>query len=107
MKRGDLATVVTPGAYGKPQPSVIIQSDLFELHPSVTILPLTSTLRDAPLFRVRLTPSPENGLHVPSDIMVDKITTVPREKIRTVFGRLEDHYLVSAQRLLTLFLGIG
>jgi mRNA interferase MazF len=54
MTRGDLISVIVPGAYGKPRPAVIIQSDLFEEHPSVVILPVTSTLRETPLFRIRL-----------------------------------------------------
>ena len=79
MKRGDLVPIVQPGAYGKPQPALVMQSDLFNVHPSVTILPLTSNLRNAPLFRIRVEPSNENNLHVTSEIMVDKITTVPSE----------------------------
>ena len=50
MKRGDVVTVVVPGAYGKPRPAVIIESDLFDEHPSLTILPITNELRDTPLF---------------------------------------------------------
>lgn len=107
MKRGDLVTVVIPGAYGKPRPALIIQSDLFSEHPSVTILPITSTLRDAPLFRLRLDPSSENGLKFQSDIMIDKIMTVSREKVGSVFGHIEDHYIVAIERLITLFIGIA
>ena len=107
MKRGDIVAVVISGAYGKPRPALIIQSDLFNEHPSVTILPLTSTLRDAPLFRLRLEPSPENGLQSPSDVMIDKIVTIPRGKVGSVFGHLEDKYITSVERLIALFLGIA
>lgn len=107
MKRGDIVTVVISGAYGKPRPALIIQSDLFNEHPSVTILPLTSTLRDAPLFRLRLEPSPENGLQSPSDIMIDKIVTIPRGKVGSICGHLENKYITSVERLITLFLGIA
>jgi mRNA interferase MazF len=44
--------VVLQGAYGQPRPALVIQSDLFAQHPSVTILPVTSELRETPLFRV-------------------------------------------------------
>jgi len=107
MKRGDLVPIVQPGAYGKPRPALVIQSDLFNVHPSVTILPLTSELRETPLFRLRVEPSPENGLRVTSEVMVDKITTVPREKAREVFGHLEEEHLREAERLLAVWLGIG
>lgn len=107
MKRGDLVPIVQPGAYGKPRPALVIQSDLFNVHPSVTILPLTSELRDTPLFRLRVEPSKKNGLHVTSEVMVDKITTVPREKAGTVFGQIEPKYLREAERLLAVWLGLG
>lgn len=107
MKRGDLVPIVQPGAYGKPRPALVIQSDLFKVHPSVTILPLTSELRDTPLFRLRVEPSKKNGLHVTSEVMVDKITTVPREKGGTVFGQIETKYLREAERLLAVWLGLG
>ena len=107
MRRGDIVSVVIQGAYGKPRPALVIQSDLFSDHPSITILPVTSTIRDTPLFRIRLTPSPENGLHSPSDVMIDKMTTVPREKVGSVFGHLEESYMVSIERLIALFLGIA
>ena len=45
IRRGDLVTVALPGNYGKPRPALVIQSDLFEEHPSVTILPITSELK--------------------------------------------------------------
>ncbi len=51
MKRGDVVTATVQGDYGKPQPAVVVQSDLFnETHPSVTV-PLTSMIVDAPLIR--------------------------------------------------------
>lgn len=107
MIRGDLMSVIVPGAYGKPRPAVIIQSDLFDEHPSIVILPVTSTLRDTPLFRVRIEPSPENGLQAVSDIMIDKITTIPRKKAGPVFGHLEESHMISIQRLLLVFLGMA
>lgn len=47
MRRGDLVTVALQGDFGKPRPALIIQSDLFDAHPSLTILPVTSELRAA------------------------------------------------------------
>ena len=107
MRRGDLISIVQPGAYGKPRPALVIQSDLFNIHPSITILPLTSDLRNTPLFRLKIEPSEKNGLHVTSEIMIDKITTVPREKVGDVFGHLEAESLREVERLLAVWLGIG
>ena len=106
MRRGALVPIVQPEAYGKPRPALVIQSDLFNVHPSVTILPLTSELRDTPLFRLRVEPSAKNGLHVTSEVMVDKITTIPREKVGDVFGHLEATSLREVERLLAVWLGI-
>ena len=107
MKRGDIVTVALPGAYGKPRPALVIQSDFFNEHPSVTILPVTSELRDTPLFRITLNPTTENGLLKPSQVMVDKAQSVPRNKIGKTIGRLDDPSLLSVNRALALFLGFA
>ena len=100
-------TVALPGAYGKPRPALVVQSDLFDEHPSVTILPVTGELRPTPLFRVDVAPSAANGLRKPSQVMVDKAQSVPREKLGEPFGRLEDDELLAVTRALALFLGIA
>jgi mRNA interferase MazF len=105
VRRGDLVTIALQGDYGKPRPALVIQSDLFAEHPSVTILPVTSELRNAPLFRLSVEPTPENGLRTLSQIMVDKAQTVPREKVGAAFGRLDDGTMVAVNRALVLFLG--
>ena len=56
MMRGDLVTVALQGDIGKPRPALVIQSDLFDVHPSVVILPLTGELRDTPQFRLLVNP---------------------------------------------------
>jgi mRNA interferase MazF len=86
VRRGDLVTVALKGDYGKARPALIIQSDLFNEHPSITILPVTSVLRETPLFRISVHPGTDSGLLKPSQIMVDKIQTVPREKIGDTIG---------------------
>jgi len=107
VKRGDVVTVVLPGAYGKPRPALVIQSDLFDEHPSVTILPVTSDLRDTPLFRITVESTSENGLFKTSQVMVDKSQSVPRNKIGKTLGRLDDAALLSVNRALALFLGFA
>ncbi len=72
MQRGDLVTVAAPGDYSKPRPALIIQSELFDELPSVTLCLITSTLRDAPIFRITVDPSSTNGLQRVSQIQVDK-----------------------------------
>lgn len=101
-----MVTVALSGDYGKPRPALVIQSDFFDEHPSVTILPITGELRDAPLFRVGLDPSAGTGLRKPSQVMVDKAVTVARDKLGAPFGRIDADVLAELDRLLAVFLGI-
>jgi mRNA interferase MazF len=107
MKRGDLVPVVLSGAYGKPRPALVIQSDLFQKHPSVTVLPVTSDLRPIQTFRISVEPTGENGLRAASQIMVDKAHTIPRDKAGDPFGVLEPRTLSAVNRALAVFLGLG
>ena len=107
MRRGDLVTVATPGDYGKPRPALVIQSDLLEEMPSVTLCLVTSTLRDAPIFRITVDPSPDNGLRSVSQIQVDKVLTVARERIGGTIGRLDDETMLKVNRSLAVFIGIA
>jgi mRNA interferase MazF len=107
VTRGDLVVIALQGDLGKPRPALVIQSDLFADHPTVTILPVTSDLRATPLFRLALHPSEENGLRVPSQIMVDKAQTVLRDQVRQKIGRLDAAAMVAVNRALALFLGFA
>jgi|ERR1035441_6583762 mRNA interferase MazF len=107
MKRGDLVPVVLSGAYGKPRPALVIQSDLFQKHPSVTVLPVTSDLRPIQTFRISVEPTSENGLRATSQIMVDKVRTIPRDKAGDPFGVLELRTMSAVNRALAVFLGLG
>ena len=107
MRRGDVVTVAAPGDYGKPRPALVIQSDLFDALPSVTLCLITSTLRDAPIFRITVDPSAANGLQRVSQIQVDKILTVARERIGGVIGRFDDATLLKVNRSLAVFVGIA
>jgi mRNA interferase MazF len=107
MKRGDLVPVVLAGAYGKPRPALVIQSDLFSKHPSVTILPVTTEIRPIETFRIAVAPSEKNGLRAPSQIMVDKAYTIPRDKTGDPFGVLEVRTMAAVNRAMAVFLGLG
>jgi mRNA interferase MazF len=107
LKRGVIVLTALQGDYGKPRPAVVIQSDLFnETHPSVVICPITSELRDTPLFRITLEPSAMNGLQRLSQIMVDKPQTVKRTRIGDIIGQLEPEQLQRLNRALIAFLDL-
>ncbi len=108
MKRGELWVAAGGGDdTGKPRPVAIVQDDRFEDSASVTVCALTSDPTDAPLFRVPLTPSDENGLHEPCRVMVDKITTVRRERLSRRIGSLSAADMRRIDRAMLVFLGIA
>ena len=107
MRRGDLVTVALQGDLGKPRPALVIQSDLFDTHPSITILPVTGELRSAPLFRIAVNPSELNGPAKPLQVVVDKPQSIAREKIGAVTGRLDDETMLAVNRALAVFLGFA
>ena len=88
VTRGDLVTVATRGAYtSKPRPALVVQADTFNhTHASVTVCPVTSDVIDAPLFRVSVLPGTRTGLQAPSQVMVDKVVSVPRSALGERIG---------------------
>jgi len=107
MRRGELVAIAMQGDFGKPRPALVIQSDQFNGHATVTVLPVTSTLVEAPLLRVAVQPSSENGLQKPSQVMVDKAMTVKRDKVGPAFGNIDADTLVEVERCLAVFLGVA
>ena len=107
MKRADLVTIALPGDFGKPRPALVVQSDLFDQAPTITVLLVSGTLQDAPLLRITVEPDAENGLLKTSQIMVDKTMTIRRDKIGPTFGRLDTETMISVNRLLAVFLGFA
>lgn len=105
--RGTFVTIAMQGDFGKPRPALVIQADHFNEHPTVTVLPVTSTLVAAPLLRITVPPSAENGLQRTSQVMVDKAMTVERDKVGSAFGRIDAAVLVEVERCLAVFLGIA
>ena len=106
IARGDIVLCVIAGDYGKPRPALVIQSDLFnEAHPSVALLPITSHLIDTPLFRIPIKASKASGLNQASQVMVDKITAVRRDRIRDRIGKISPAILKHVEGSLQRFLG--
>jgi len=104
--RGDFVTIALQGDFGKPRPALVMQSDQFNEHSTVTVLPVTSTLVNAPLLRITIQPGSGSGLQKPSQVMVDKAMTVKRDKVGQAFGRIEADAMVEVERCLAVFLGI-
>lgn len=107
MRRGDFVTIAMQGDFGKPRPALAIQADPFNEHATMTVLPVTSALVDAPLLRITVAPSAENGLQTTSQIMVDKTMTVKRDEVGPGFGRIHADAMLQVDRCLAIFLGIA
>jgi len=107
VKRGDLITVAVSGDYGKPRPALVIQSDFLAETDSVLVCLLTTTLRDAPLHRLSLPTGDATGLRQPSQVMVEKIAAVRRERCGLRIGRADEASLLALRRLLAFVVGIA
>lgn len=107
MRRGEIWTVAGGGDYaGKPRPAAIIQDNKFDTD-SVTVCPFTTDSTEAPLFRVEIEPSADNGLSHVCRLMIDKITTVRRSRLGELVGELSDADVVRLDRAIVVFLGIA
>lgn len=108
MRRGEVWTASGgPDYAGKPRPVVIVQDDRFDATASVTICAFTTNPTEAPLIRLPVVPTPENGLREPSRLMVDKITTMPRAKLGACLGRLSDPEVARLNSSILVFLGLA
>ena len=108
MKRGEVWTASGgPDYAGKPRPVVVLQDDRFEHTASITVCLLTTNPADAPLLRPSVAPTPRNGLRSPCRLMVDKITTIPKAKLGTRIGRLDDPDIARLGRAVLVFLGLA
>jgi mRNA interferase MazF len=107
VRRGDLVTVVAPGDFGKPRPALVIQADHFDRTATVTVALISSALIGTPLFRPSIQPTATSGLRRPSEVMVDKVMSVRRDRVGARIGRLEDEAMLAVTRSLAVFLGIA
>lgn len=109
VNRGEIWTVAG-GVYAtKPRPAVIVQDDLFGATSTVTVAPMSSTLLDATLMRIRIAGGDGrlSGLDYDSDVMIDKLTTVKRSDVRVRIGRLTAEQVVEVERAMMAFLGLA
>ena len=108
MRRGEIWTAAGGKEYaGKPRPVVIVQDDQFDMTTSVTVCAFTTDPTDAPLLRLPVEPNAANGLRAPSRLMVDKLATVPRTKLGSRLGKLDDAAMLGLNRAMLVFLGLA
>jgi mRNA interferase MazF len=107
MNRGDIWTVAGGVYASKSRPALIIQDDRFDSTDSVIVLPLTTTVVDAPLLRILLHATERSGIRQDSYLMIDKLTSVRRSSVQERVGRLTATQLVGVERAMLAFLGLA
>ena len=92
MACGDVLLVNLPASDGREQsgrrPAIAIQSDVAG-EPMLIVAPVTSNLSALRFtFSVRIEPTPENGLAVPSVVMVFQLRAIDKARIVRKIGQL-------------------
>jgi mRNA interferase MazF len=106
LRRGDIVAIALAGDYSKPRPALVVQANAFSALPSVTVLPLTTELHREHLVRISVAPTRSNGLHHPSQVMIDKAATVPLAKIGQYIGHINAGTMHTVNQVLAKFLGL-
>ena len=88
MKRGELWTLRDRNYASKARPVVIVQADSENFFDSVILCLFTSFKSENISTRVKIEPSPENGLEKTSYVMTDKIITVEKSLLGKQLGNL-------------------
>src|SRR2546428_4466274 len=99
MARGDVLLVSLPPSDHHEQsgrrPAVAVQTDRAE-EPMLMVAPVTSNLAALRFaFSVRVEPSHENGLTVPSVVMVFQMRAIDKARISRRIGQLSDPDMAS------------
>ncbi len=107
MNRGEIWSVAGGIYASKPRPALVVQDDRFDATSSVTVLPLTSVVADAPLLRIPIPANEVTGLDCPSFAMIDKLTTVRRGNVSRRIGRVSTRQMLDVERAILVFLGLA
>jgi len=107
VRRGDIITVAVGGDHGMPRPALVVQSDFLAEADSVLVCLLTTMQRAAALYRLALPADEGTGLREASQVMVDKIMAVRRDRCGAPIGCADDAALLALGRLLAFVVGIA
>jgi mRNA interferase MazF len=112
VRRGDIVLVRARKhepcqAVGRP--ALVVQGDDIdaEAYGSVAVCLISATPTRGGVCRVELPASSATGLDRPSEIMVEKVTAVPRAFVGGPVGRADAEAVQKVQRALVLLLGLG
>lgn len=107
MKRGDVVVVSLPGDLGKPRPAVIGQTDVLNDNlRTVLLCPISSFSSSPNFFRVAVEATKENGLRLPSEVMVEKLQATNKSRVGQIVGRLDEADMLKLARAMMISLGL-
>jgi mRNA interferase MazF len=97
MARGDVLLVSLPDSDKREEkgnrPAIAVQTDIAN-SPMLIVIPVTSSLGALRFpFVVKIEPSEQNGLNLPSVAMVFQMRAIDRKRIIQKIGELEPQYL--------------
>lgn len=107
MERGDVWTCLYEGYASKSRPVLIVQDNAVSGQFGSTVMCLiTSFVSDAIPTRVRIEPSPANGLLKTSWIATEKIMAVPVSALKNKVGQLSKSDMQKVSESLRKVLGL-
>ena len=108
MRRGDVVSMVGKGDYSaKARPGLVVQANAFnDLHPAITVCPITSHVTGDGLFRVAIAPDAANGLRRESEIEIDRLQAVWRVRIQRTIGTASDDVMFAVDQALRRWMAL-
>lgn len=107
MIRGEVWHAEVSYQMGGEHPFLILSDDGFCSLPWVTVAPITRDLIDAPLFRIPILKSPGCGVILPSQTMVDQISSLRRSRFKRHVGCLHPADMALVDRALMVYMGLA
>jgi mRNA interferase MazF len=104
VARGEIWLFSFPKPDKKRPVLVLTRHDMIERLHSVTVAPITTTLRGVPS---EVVVGLESGLKQPSAINLHNLATVPRQGLRTFVGSVSQETLWQVQEALLFALGFA
>ena len=108
MKRGDIVLCADRAAdfTAKPRPVLIVQKSAYLTNKeSIIVCPISTVLVDDEL-SFRIQPTASNGLHQPSEIRADKVSTVKKSRIGDCIGALTSDEMLRLDDILRDWLAL-
>lgn len=104
-RRGDVVIGIFPGDYKEPRPAVVIQADWFRRLDSLTVCLLTTHGLNVNI-HIRPVIEPVGPKGKRSQVQIDKIITIRKERISRIVGRVQTREMLAIDRALAEFLGL-